>query len=301
MKKIATRIAAAACAAITAACGAQALSASAFNNGHPYWENQQEYCESAYAMSRSRYFWINYGSNGNGNWAEGRSWSGTVKVGEVLGKGFKRTHVSNYNPNYWNNTNQNKSERPQSSVSGARAWARTLACSHFGFTAQQAVWLELPKTDFNYRGNFLRGDQVVFTNSHAMFITAINDDDTFVCSELRDGKIRWSTTYKMMGNYKLKNLSNNTTYTISYVARPVKEGDANGDGWVDRNDQIWVNNHNGNPYQNSTVYDNDVLLSAADVTGNWWLNSADASEIYSYMYEIGGYMTMDHRYVKAYW
>ena len=301
MKKIATRIAAAACAAITAVCGAQALSASAFNNGHPYWENTQEYCESSYALSRNRYFWQTYGSNGSGDWGEGAYWNGTIKAGELLGKGFKRTHVSSFNSTYWNNPNQDKSQRPQSTLSGARAWARTLACSHYGFTAQQAVWLELPATDFNYIGNFNQADQVVFTNGHAMFVSSVNDNNTLTCVELRSNRIRWTTTYKLLSGNKLKNLATGTTYTISYVVRPVKEGDADGDGWVNRNDQIWVNNHNGNPYQNSTVYDNDVLLSAADVTGNWWLNNADASEIYSYMYEIGGYMTMDHRYVKAYW
>lgn len=302
MKHIKSRIAAFACAAIAAACGMQALSASAFNNGHPYWDNQQEYCESAYAMSRNCYFWQTYGGNGNGNWAEGKSWSGSIKAGELLGKGFEKSHTSTLNGNYWNQPNQNKANRPQSTISGARAWARTLACSHFGVEAQKTVWLELPGDDgtmFNYRGNFMRGDQVVFTNNHAVFVTGINDNDTLTCCELRSGIIRWNVKYKIMGNHKLKNLSTSTTYTISYVARPVKEGDADGDGFVNRNDVIWVQRNNGGAYDDTK--DREVLLSAADIDGTWWLTNADASLINNNMYEIGGYMMGDFRYVKAYW
>ena len=38
-----------------------------------------------------------------------------------------------------------------------------------------------------------------------------------------------------------------------------------------------------------------------DVSGNWNIDSADSTEIYSYMNELEGLMVLDHRYVLAYW
>lgn len=301
MKNIKTRIAAAACAAITAFCGAQAMSASAFNYSHPYSGNDQEYCER-YSMGRNLRMWQTYGGDGTGNWAEGRSWSGSVKAGELLGKGYKKAHISSYNPSYWSNPNLQKNQRPESTLYNAAAWARTLANSHFGFIAQQAVWLELPKSDFNYWSSFRPGDQIILSSSHAVFVTNVNDNGTLTCAELRSGKIRWGVNYQLLNNAQtLKRTSTNTSYTLQYVVRPVKEGDANGDGWVDRNDVFWCDSHLNNANVWSQYEDYDVRMAAADVSGNWNIDSADSTEIYSYMNEREGLMVLDHRYVLAYW
>ena len=286
MKNIKTRIAAAACAAITAFCGAQAMSASAFNYGHPYSGNTQEYCESAYAMSRNVRMWQTYGSNGSGDWAEGCSWSPSVKAGKMVGRGFTTAHTSNYS------TNQ--------TLTGPVGWVRTLANSHYGFEAQKAAWMEIPSSYMNGWTSFRQGDQVILKSgntTHAVFITYI-DGETFYCSELRSGKIRWGVQFKVT-NYGagLKRVSGGQQYTIQYVARPIKEGDANGDSYVDVTDVDWVGNHYGGGYISGT--NRDILMAAADYTGNWWLDFDDSYGIMTHIQ--AGILGGDSRYVMAQW
>ncbi|MBQ6039551.1 MAG: hypothetical protein K5705_03245 [Oscillospiraceae bacterium] len=279
MKNMKTRIAAAACAAITVLCGAQALNASAFNYGHPYSGNDQEWCEMS--MGRSLRMWQSYSH------PEGSYWYQTVQAGTMVGKGFTTAHSSNWPVNQ--------------TLYGGIGWVRYLACSHFGFEQGKAAWLELPKTDFTSSGYYRRGDQIFLKQGnsyHAVFLTGINGDN-FTVSELDGTTVKWGVAYKRLSNYRLKRVSDGAIFNIQYVARPIAEGDANGDGWVNRNDVIWIEQHNGNA--NYSNVNNDLLLGAADVTGNWQLDSSDSSEIYAHMYESEGYMVGNYRYVLASW
>lgn len=282
MKNMKTRIAAAACAAITAVCGMQAMSASAFNYNHPYSGNTQSYCEEPRNMSYNLHAWQSYGYPENGTFTQ------SIKAGTCVGKGFTTTHISSYT----NGT----------TLKNSIGWVRFLANSHFGFEPAKAAWLELPKTDFGYYYNYRQGDQIFLYNNnngyHALFLTGVSGN-TFTVSEINGGKIKWGVKYTLMNDYKFKRNSDGKIYDLLYVARPIKEGDANGDGFVNRNDVIWIQGHNGGA--NYSGINRDLLMGAADVSGNWWLTNEDSSEIYSYMYESKGYMTGDHRYVLAQW
>ena len=136
MKNMKTRIAAAACAAITAVCGAQALSASAFNYGHPYSGNTQSWCQNPQNMGYNLHAWQSYG------WPENSTFTQTVKAGTCVGKGFTTSHISSYTTS--------------TTLRNSIGWVRYLANSHFGFDAAKAAWLELPKTDFTASGYYRR-------------------------------------------------------------------------------------------------------------------------------------------------
>ena len=109
---------------------------------------------------------------------------------------------------------------------------------------------------------------------------------------------RWGVQFKVT-NYGagLKRVSGGQQYTIQYVARPIKEGDANGDSYVDVTDVDWVGNHYGGGYISGT--NRDILMAAADYTGNWWLDSDDSYGIMTHIQagSLGG----DSRYVMAQW
>ena len=278
MKNMKTRIAAAALAAITAVCGAQALSASAFNWGHPYSLNDQTWCYMS--LGRSQRMWQNYGL------PEGGYFYQTVQAGTMVGKGFTTSHLSNWPKNQ--------------TLYGGIGWVRYLACSHFGFEQNKAAWLELPKTDFTSYAKYRGGDQVFLkqgSSYHAVFVTG-SYNSTLYCSELDGSIIKWGVEYKRMSNYKLKRVSDGQIFDIQYVARPIKEGDANGDGIVNASDVTWINQHNGGA--NYSGYNRDIMLAAADVDGTWWLNSNDASIIDANR-NADGYMDGDFRYVMGEW
>lgn len=275
MKTMKTRIAAAACAAITAICGAQALTASAFNYNHPYSLNTQEWCTRN--LGRSLRMWQSYGL------AEGTYWSNSVKAGTMVGKGFTNAHISSYS------TNQN--------IFNQMAFPRYLACSHFGFDAEKAAWMEIPQADCN--GCYEGGDQIFLKSNgtyHAVFVESYYN--TLYCSELDSSKhIRWNVTYERVGNTQLKRVRDGKIFDILYVARPIKEGDANGDGRVEVDDCGWIGSHYGNGIISGT--NRDILMAAADVSGNWQIDWDDLYGIYTNM--TGGIMGRDGRYVMAKW
>ena len=284
MKHIKSRIAAASCAAITAICGMQALSASAYNTNYPYTRNTQNFCQEPRNMSYNLHAWQSYG------YPQGKKFSQTVDGGVLVGKGFTEAHISSYN-NY------------NAQMTGPRAWVRFLANSHFGTVVEgRGVWMELPSADFTGTGSFALGDQIILNGSNALFVTGINSDNTIYCSELISGKVAWSTQYKLTksGNQpmQLQRIAggSKTTYTLNYVVRPVKEGDANGDGWVNLNDVIWTEGHY-NCY-NFPDENYNVQMAAADVNGNGQIDNGDRDIIYGHYY--GGVMNGNYRYVLWY-
>lgn len=294
-KNIKTRIAAAACAALAAVCGMQALSASAFNYCYPYTTNTQEWC---YRNSgRSSRMWLI-------NMAENSYWNQTVKAGVMVGKGFTNSHPGVFS------TNQ--------TLTGDNAFVRHLACSHFGMIDTKSAWIELPKTQFTAYGHYDFADQIFLgrgNERHAVLVTGstVNNNVTELsCAELVNNRVKWNVKYQMIRYnqsnansyfYKMKRVSDGKTYDIIYVARPVKEGDANGDGNVTRNDVQWIqqriSSYNGNP--NVSGCNNALRKAAADVNGSGWLDDNDASKIYGSMYESWGIMMGDFRFALYQW
>ena len=302
MKNIKTRIAAAACAAITAVCGMQAMSASAFNYGHPYTVNSQEWCYRN--TGRSLRMW----TSDTSSIKQGKTWNGTINAGTMVGMGFTTKHDSDL-------TNGQK-------LTGDAAFARYLACSHFGVKNGEdgkAAWIDLPKTQFTAYGHYDFGDQIRLgrgNERHSIFVTyATLNTKTNVteitCAEVVGKTINWNVKYQMIrynnksNTYfsQMKRVSDGKTYDVICVTRPVKEGDANGDGSVTRNDVQWIQNrvkyNGGNP--NVSGCNNDLRKTAADVDGTGWLTNDDANIIYSHMYESWGIMMGDYRYALAKW
>ncbi|MBQ6039715.1 MAG: dockerin type I repeat-containing protein [Oscillospiraceae bacterium] len=296
MKNIKTRIAAVACAALAAVCGMQALSASAFNYCYPYSVNTQEWCYRN--TGRSSRMWQN-------GMAQNSYWSQTVKAGTMVGKGFTNSHPGVFT------TNQN--------LTNANAFVRYLACSHFGLDASKAAWIELPKTQFTANGHYEFADQIFLARGnerHAVLCMAASVNSSNVteltCAELVNNRVKWNVKYQMIrynqnnsSSYfaKMKRVSDGKTYDIMYVARPVKEGDANGDGTVTRNDVQWIqqriSNNNGNP--NVSGCNNNLRKAAADVNGSGWLDDGDYTTIYGHMYESWSIMMGDYRYALTAW
>ena len=279
-----TRIAAAACAAITAVCGMQAMSASAFNHCYPYTYNTQE--GAFYTIGHDLYLWQCYGMPQNSYWNK------TVKAGTMVGKGFTNSKISSYttNQNLYNNM----------------AFPRFLAASHFGMDQDKAAWIELPKAGFTAYGHYQGGDQIFLKNGnswHCVFVESANSN-TFYCSELdSNNHVQWGVQYKLLSNQRLKRVSDGKIYNVQYVARPVKEGDADGSGMVNRDDVIWIEQRVANNYGNPNVSgcNNDLRKAAADVDGSGWLTLADSQEIYGHMYESRGIMTGDYRFALTDW
>lgn len=283
MKNMKTRIAAAAFAAITAVCGMQAMSASAFNHCYPYTYGTQE--TALYTIGHDLYLWQCYGMPQNSNWSQ------TVKAGTMVGKGFTNSHLSSYS------TNQN--------LFNQMAFPRYLAASHFGMDQDKAAWLELPASDFTAYGHFKGGEQIYLKLNgtyHAVFVEN-SSSNVLYCSELISNKVKWGVQYKLLSNNKLKRVSDGKTYNIQYVVCPVKEGDADGNGSVNRNDVQWIEQRVANNYGNPNVSgcNNALRKAAADVDGSGWLTLADSQEIYGHMYESKGIMTGDYRFALTDW
>ena len=260
MKHISTRAAAAVCAAITAVCGMQALSASAVNNAHPTTGNSQAYCNEPYNMSHNCYFWSVY------NYPENSYWNTTVYSGKVLGEGFTTANISG--------TSQG------SALTGAKAFARTLACSHFG--SQNTIFVELPGGYANCPAVIRLGDQIVLTRNgsqHTIFITGINDEtNTVYASEIVNNRVKHGVTFSCPQDGKLKRTSNNQTFNVSYVIRPAMEGDANGDCYIDIRDVDVAFRNEGN--FNFPGKDYNTVMGAIDLNGSWTITHDDGMEIF---------------------
>ena len=134
-----------------------------------------------------------------------------------------------------------------------------------------------------------------------MFVTSCYNS-TLYCSELDGSTIKWSVAYKRLSNYKLKRVSDGQIFDIQYVARPIKEGDANGDGIVNGSDASWIEQqiNQGNAGAYITGCNRDILLAAADLNGDWWLETSDADEIRANM-NADGYMSGNYCYVMGEW
>lgn len=254
MKKMRARAAAVLCAAITTVCGAQALSASAYS----YTVNTQSYCENPMNMSHNVYLWSVY------NYEEGERFTAKPKSGLVLGYGFSSNPTSGY---YSGKT-----------LTGSEAFARTLAEQHFGTT-----------TFMEYGGgknlSVRIGDQIHMFSGNSkktVFLTSIGNYN--YCAEVDDAtkQIHWGTRYILHNGAFIQVDDNGSiikSYTVDYVLRPIKRGDANGDSFVNAADVSYIANNFGK-YANSFPGKRyDVMMAALDMNGNWQIDRTDADTV----------------------
>ena len=273
MKHIATRAAAAFCAAITAVCAMQAVTASATTDAHPVSGNTQDSTEFGMNFGHNCYFWSVY------NYPENSSWSTPVYQGKVLGPGYSQTNLSGI------------SEGTQ--LPAPLAWARNLAISNYG--SNRLYFTEQPASAVNTLSKMKQGDQIVMTRNsqkHAIFITGFSDT-TVYASELVNGRVKWGVEFSRYSATKLKRVSDGQIFTINYVVRPVKEGDANGDSIVDSNDVTWLSNHY-NAYSFPGAEYN-AQFGAADIDGDWQITWRDAMGVL--MNNQEGRMTGNYSYL----
>ena len=265
MKHVLTKAAAAFCAAATAVCAMQAVTASAINSQHPTTGNTQASCEEPRNMGHNCYYWSVY------NYPANTAWDQTVISGKVFGPGYSTTTISG-----------NTQGTP---LNGAVAWARKLACEHFG--SANTIFTEQPASYANCLPAMKLGDQIVLTRNgqtHAVFVTGINfgnGNDSVTVSELVGGVIKYGVTYTVPVDGQLRRSSNGQTYNISYVVRPVKEGDANGDSSVDIMDVDFILSHTG--VYNFPGSDYNTVMGACDLDGDWSISWQDAMAVYMNM------------------
>ena len=212
MKLRKSKIAAAAMAAVTAISAAQAITASAFS----YTTVPQRTCESySYVNNITTYL-----SGCNGTKAN-TTWSGSVTWGPTCKTGFQGGSYSNIGEG--------------TSVSSGKAFARKVAKEVYGTTSYMEMKEVTNTSAYNYFRYIPRiGDQVTVKNGSTektIFISNVTNGTIKACEVDEGGKIRYNKSYTYRSSNKTFTY-NGKAWTFQYVARPVKEGDANGDSYV---------------------------------------------------------------------
>lgn len=210
--KMKFRIASAVMAAITAVCAAQAtaISASAAS-GATYTSVSQETCESASYMNRKVSQWRYSGAyRENALW----TWYNTAYCGRVFGSGF----TSNISGNTVGQV-----------LHSDEGLVRNLAVDYFG----TEVFMEHYPNARYFTPQL--GDQYKISNgsySKTVFVYQLpssSNNYKLKTVEVIDGFIKYDRQYQLGGTYLYRN---NETWHIEYMTRPIKQGDANGDGQV---------------------------------------------------------------------
>ena len=257
MKHMKTRIAAVCCAAIAAVSATQAISASAVA-----YDRSQDYCEDSYNMSYemrglSRYMY-----------PSGSTFSQNISCGPMCGKGYVQNTISNKN----NGT----------PLSGSEAWCRYVADNYFATN----VYMELPCNKYS---SLKLGDQLRISRSgeadRSLFVTSINGSEFYATSLNSSNKVVYGERYIFHnGALIVQNSAGQTvkTYNVNYITRPIKKGDANGDGVFTSADVDWVYNH---LYMNQSQcgFNNkrwDLLMKAVFNENGWRIE-------YSAYYTLG--------------
>ena len=290
MKNMKTRLAAAACAAISTVCSMQAISASAWQQFY-YTTNTQTECDQPYFMGQAQKRWArDYGINGGSTWNPSNY---NVTSGTICGEGYSRYTQSTTNLG--------------SPLYGSQAFCRFLAHSYFGTKTfmEKEIYGSTP---------IKQGDQIKIDKGNqtrtlfVIYVDNINPNtlDTF---SLDSSNHIQRETWERDGYY-LKQGS--TKWMMDFTLRPIKEGDVNGDGLFNTFDFLWLKNNVGRePSEypktlaqagiNSTYYRDDVFARA--VWANDW--KIEYSTYYTIGYNLNnpvsnntGHMTGNHGYVK---
>ena len=205
MKTMKARITAAALAGAMAVCGAltQAISASAF----VYSDYTQLEREQQSTMNQAVSTW-----KASTKFKSGKNWtnSDNISSGVVVGKGYSsQTPTNRYSG---------------TQLSGSDALARALAQNYYDTT----VFMELYASSKEFNPQI--GDQIVLTNgstSKTVFVTSVSGSIKVV--ELVNNKVTYDVSYSM-GNGSMRR--GGVNWTTSYVIRPIKQGDVNGDSYM---------------------------------------------------------------------
>lgn len=256
MKNVKLKVIASLMAAVTTVCASQSLSASAYQRTSTY----QYLCETS-DMPLALYAW-RYNSNGyrGGKFRENASWNQTVTSGLVFGPGYTWTTISG------------KYEGQQ--LTGSQALARAMAESYF----DTKIFMEHYCDGRFYQETL--GDQLTLTNSNGVSRTLfVIGNGKFV--ELQNGKIKYNVTAGWAnGGYYFNNNYNDMWY-CSYVTRPIKVGDANGDGVVANDD--YYNTFNDVSALSECAVGNypsgacqQAIIAACDFNGDGRLSMPDA-------------------------
>ena len=274
MKRTTIKTAAALCAAITAVCGMQAVTASAITGAHPTSGNTQDSTEFGMNFSHNLYFWQVH------HFPQGSAWSQTIRQGKVFGPGYSTANISGISEG--------------TALPAPLAWVRSLAIGNYG--SENLYFTEQPADIVDDIRTAKQGDQIVMTSSsgqqHAIFVTSVYSDYSVNASELVNGCVQWGSGYVKFGYNKLRRISDGTVFTVNYVVRPVKEGDANGDSVVDSADFTWLSNHY-NAYSFPGA-DYNATMAAADIDGDWQITWRDAMGVL--MNNSDGRMTGNYSY-----
>ncbi|HAG12306.1 MAG TPA: hypothetical protein DCG49_00410 [Ruminococcus sp.] len=288
MKHIKTKIAAIACAAVSAVCGAQGITASAAATHGSTTQSQVEgNCDAVpfFMHYISLKFPTNsYWNSGNPNTVTYSYNSGKttkVTVGKVCDSGFKTTNV------YGGPTEGTQLTR-------SAAFARKLAEELFDtniFMRSGTGKTFTPRV----------GDQITYytgsgSATHTVFITGVNGGVTYAdCQDNTGCKISLTNSCSFSNGVFVKN---GVGYSVKHVERPVKVGDVNGDSVVDGNDcttlikvQLGTFNFSGVNY--------DMMRAAADVDQDWVFYDQDDFNYIASHYH-GGCLD-NHGYVKTLW
>ena len=257
MKHIKTKIAAVCCAAIAAVSASQAITASAVG-----YNRSQDYCENAYNMSYDMRGLSRYVYPG------GSAFNENVTCGAMCGKGYANETISHNNLG--------------TPLSGSEAWCRWLANNYF----DTDIYMELPG---GKNCNVKLGDQVRISGNNesdrSLFVTSISGSTFYATSLDANNRVVYGEKYLLHnGALIVQDNNGNTvkTYSVNYIVRPIKKGDANGDGVFTVADKNWVNSH---LYMNQSQcgFNNkrwDLLMKALMNEGGWRIE-------YSAYYTLG--------------
>ena len=257
MKTMKARITAAALAGAMSICGAaaQAVPAFAFEfSSYTQLEREQQSTmdQAVSAWKTSTQF------------KSGKNWtnSDNISSGVVVGKGYSSQTPSN--------------RYSGTQLSGSDALARALAQNYYDTT----IFMELHAASKEFNPQI--GDQIVLTNgstSKTVFVTSVSGSIKVV--ELVNNKVTYDVSYSM-GNGSMRR--GGVNWTTSYVIRPIKQGDVNGDSYMYALDHGYgiysdvdamydiVYNNNG---QLPSGARSDVMTAAISLNGDWSVTTWD--------------------------
>lgn len=254
MKSIKTKIAAAALAAITTVCSAQAISASAYQ----YTPNTQRYLQTQSTMNSKITTWKNL-------YPAGSTFTTTndrVYSGKITNVGFETVTPS----------------QEGQELLGTQAYARKLAVNYFG----TSIFMSL-QTGKEFNPEI--GDQVKLWDpdthrSRWIFITRKSGGIQATELDQFTNKVKWNVNYTV-GNGSMDCTSENGKHYIVYACyRPIKQGDVNGDGRVTTYDIQWLEGYVSGFYSTSGK-DYNLLMAASDFNTSWTLTTSDRNTLFN--------------------
>lgn len=279
MKNMKSRITAMLFAAATTVCASQAITANAWETFY-YDTQSQDWCELPQNMGYTIRGWSRYmGYNAGNKWVNSNGTPKSWVSGTVCGEGYENyAHTSN-----------------GQTLTGSVGFCRELADTFFGTKTYMEieVWGNTP---------IKPGDQIKLglgtSNTRTIFVSYINGL-TFETYSLDSSNTILRETFRRASSnsYMLQKLNESGavvgTFTMDYLTRPIKEGDANGDGVFDAADKTWLEDNIGDQswqYSKSVNSLIDPSTHRADIFARAvWAN--DYKVEYSAYYTIGWNLT----------